>query len=716
MKQIECQVVGDYYCQPSLRELAKAVKQGDGEAMHKAAQMMAPMVKPDDILVPIPGHTGKAVQMLSLSKELALLTGAKIADVIEGHKRESSYNLKLKGVVQRASEMGFRLTQPIPQGRRVWLVDNVVASGNTALAALTLIPQAQVLALAIDNQAIGRLPGINVNYYSIENNNYQQMNMEKTYYVEASRHIKDEYRVECDEFRNENVGYKQPKLQAYERMVAWMKQRLAENDGKPLEPEWREGQHMCVVGHERTVSPPMYRVLDDSEVVYSAQQPFEESVPHIPYEAKGYDLGEDAYFFATVDSRRTVKPYKAESPEAALAMAKGDQLHNVLVRVEPVRQYLHADKEHKVTLEDGTTVDIIGEADLLKKLLERFPDGLTVRLADENFQNLLEYKQKTGDITEELSDWMGLINPGNTHMLVAHGALPAELHLKPEDYKYIYACDKTYFDEDLYDLIQDENIVASSLLMAEEGMELDAARVIILKSMIPEDRLQVCGKPFHEIMELAQQNGVANDTDLLYHLDRQYMEQQPKWLQDMAHEATKDSRHKYWVEKVAPVNAAYYKAYDDAVRQAAEVTGFSSADELKKAFETKPYAPEMIERLTKANQIIREAHDPALERAADANLSFSRLKVTNEADFIRRFDAFCKKNVKEIAVGQNKLGEWSVRCRIADEQQMRKMLLPEDSKFKHKAGEVKQLAYKYFADEIKDAMSQGQQQSRGLTR
>lgn len=679
MKQIPCQVVGEYYRQPAIRELAKGVKQGDKEAIHKAAQLMAPMVEPGDVLVPVPGHTGKAVQMLSLSRELARLTGAKLADVMEGNLRESSYNLKLKGVVHQASEMRFRLTGQIPQGRRVWLVDNVVASGNTASAALTLIPQAQVLALAIDSHAIGRLPGIDAHHFLKENIYYQQMIMEQTYFIKAQRQQCTDYYVEAP---------------SYEKMKEWMNSELLKD--KNPEVSYNPDSDINIIGKKIHRKGPQYTLLGDEK-------------NH--FQAKGYDLKSGSYVFSVVDTWSTVKPYKAESAEMAVQMAIGEQLHNKLIHEEPVRETCSADWDKRVVLDNGQVADIVSEQGLTNLLREKFPDGLTVVLAEECFDRLSAMQDKGPD--DGLLYGMG--NAGNDRMPFGYGPFEVELRLKPEDYNIVYAEQNTYYNNDLSELGFDMGVVQSTMMVAEEK-ELKSFRVEIPFSIGLQDALYVDGRPYKDFMRLAKDYNATDDMSMKAALDKEYLKVQPQWLQNMAHEETKDIRQKYWVEKVAPVNAAYYKAYDDAVARAAETTGFSSGEELKQAFERKPYQPDMIERLTQANLIIREAHDPALEKATEANLKLSQLKSGWEADYIRRFNQFCKENVRDITLGQNKAGQWMVRCQIAGEQQMSKMLRPEDAKFERNGTAIKLLGLKYFADEIKNEMSEGQKQSKGLGR
>lgn len=163
-KMVKCLVAG-YYQDLELNTLAKKIKDGDGLAIGLAAEKMSPLVKKGDILVPVPSHNGRAEYTLTLSRQIAALTGAVVMDALAGEKRESSYLLKKKGIMSQAEDLGFRLMGEIPEGH-VLVVDNVIASGNTARAAVDIIPGATVLALADDPFAVGRRKDISIDYLS----------------------------------------------------------------------------------------------------------------------------------------------------------------------------------------------------------------------------------------------------------------------------------------------------------------------------------------------------------------------------------------------------------------------------------------------------------------------------------------------------------------------------------------------------------------------
>lgn len=167
MGAIYCQAVGEYR-EPELEKLARALKTGYSEIICQAASLMVNMVGPNAVLIPIPSHEGRASYTLHLARELSRLTDATIADILMCKPHESSYELKHQGRVLKAEEMGFKLMEPLITDRHVILVDNVIASGNTAKAAINLLPGATMIALANDSTAIGRLDDIIMRPYLMD--------------------------------------------------------------------------------------------------------------------------------------------------------------------------------------------------------------------------------------------------------------------------------------------------------------------------------------------------------------------------------------------------------------------------------------------------------------------------------------------------------------------------------------------------------------------
>lgn len=129
-------------------ETAHAMKEGANWAIYKAAAEMVKYIPTNAVLVPMPSHTGRATYTLELCKRIARETAAEVCDYLRGKERETLYNLKKQGRRILPAKLGFYLSQPIPSGKLVIIIDNVVATGTTAAAAVRAIGGGVVFAYA----------------------------------------------------------------------------------------------------------------------------------------------------------------------------------------------------------------------------------------------------------------------------------------------------------------------------------------------------------------------------------------------------------------------------------------------------------------------------------------------------------------------------------------------------------------------------------------
>jgi predicted amidophosphoribosyltransferase len=137
----------DYYGTPGLREIAHGVRNGDDQAIAAAAERMADRVSKGDVLVPMPGHTGRAIGTLKLAHAIAArVPGVKVADVLRGNARESHYEAKKAGRTLSADELAMRVEGAVPDNALI--LDTVHDTGATLEAARTALPQARSIALA----------------------------------------------------------------------------------------------------------------------------------------------------------------------------------------------------------------------------------------------------------------------------------------------------------------------------------------------------------------------------------------------------------------------------------------------------------------------------------------------------------------------------------------------------------------------------------------
>lgn len=130
--------------------IANLIKKGDAEAIQTAAKEMAEFVPDNAVLIPMPNHNGVVTEdmdTMKLAKAISEITGAPVYNVLAGESRESRHVAKLnrqEGVT--AEQMGMRQTGEIPEGSIPMIVDNVVAVGETAKAAIKAIRNSSVLA------------------------------------------------------------------------------------------------------------------------------------------------------------------------------------------------------------------------------------------------------------------------------------------------------------------------------------------------------------------------------------------------------------------------------------------------------------------------------------------------------------------------------------------------------------------------------------------
>lgn len=136
------------YRQGNRCETAHAMKEGANWAIIRAAREMVRYIPTNAVLVPMPSHTGRATYTLDLCRLIARETAATVCDYLRGSERETLYNLKKQGRKPTPKKLGFYLSQPLPTDKRVLIIDNVVATGTTAAAAVRAIGGGVVFAYA----------------------------------------------------------------------------------------------------------------------------------------------------------------------------------------------------------------------------------------------------------------------------------------------------------------------------------------------------------------------------------------------------------------------------------------------------------------------------------------------------------------------------------------------------------------------------------------
>lgn len=145
---------GSYYFSYGLRAVAHGVKDGDPDQIKAAAHILLPAFPESSVLIPMPSHDGNAESTLALVEAISAINGMTVLDVLKGRPRMSQYDAKYNGVTLNAEDLGLYLDGDIPEGLHPCIVDNVIATGLTARAAINCVPHATVFAIAYDETAI----------------------------------------------------------------------------------------------------------------------------------------------------------------------------------------------------------------------------------------------------------------------------------------------------------------------------------------------------------------------------------------------------------------------------------------------------------------------------------------------------------------------------------------------------------------------------------
>lgn len=113
------------------------------------------------ILIPVPSSMGYAADTLDLANKISSITHVPVFDVLKGNKRQSQYIRKKHGNPLTIHEIGIRQIHELPANKHIILLDNVVDSGTTALAAIEALGTGSLLSYALSN--VNRSKGISVN-------------------------------------------------------------------------------------------------------------------------------------------------------------------------------------------------------------------------------------------------------------------------------------------------------------------------------------------------------------------------------------------------------------------------------------------------------------------------------------------------------------------------------------------------------------------------
>lgn len=138
-----------------LRTIARGVRDNNPKCIECAAKLFDLMLPAGAKVVPMPGHNGAPVQMMSVARQLKKRRkDILLIDCLRCYPHESNYSQK-KYTTPEPINMFFveeRLCgECVNRGADMFVIDNVICTGVTAGAALEVLPDATVVALAMSS-------------------------------------------------------------------------------------------------------------------------------------------------------------------------------------------------------------------------------------------------------------------------------------------------------------------------------------------------------------------------------------------------------------------------------------------------------------------------------------------------------------------------------------------------------------------------------------
>ncbi|MBR8726214.1 DNA mismatch repair protein MutS [Bacteroides pyogenes] len=125
--------------------VARRVKRGEDSYITQAAQMMLPAVRsvlPEGgraVLIPIPNRSGHAGYTKTLAKRIGQDMSLPVLDALTGDAHRPLFDIKKEGLPPESLDLKFRSVVDIPKNYTPILIDNVLDTGHTAMAAYKAI-------------------------------------------------------------------------------------------------------------------------------------------------------------------------------------------------------------------------------------------------------------------------------------------------------------------------------------------------------------------------------------------------------------------------------------------------------------------------------------------------------------------------------------------------------------------------------------------------
>lgn len=186
----------------NLKRLAKGVKTRDAALIKEAADLIAPLIPDNAVLIPAPSHSGTATDMLDLAKAIAEVTGSEVADVLRSAPRESQYQAKkTTGVPMASKQLGIAVEGEIPADKTPIIIDNVVDSGNTAEACVQAVGKGVVVTLADSAEQYGHAASLKSAAPVLRDKDGKVIPLSKRFDLSGSRYLGRRMYLRPDDLR-----------------------------------------------------------------------------------------------------------------------------------------------------------------------------------------------------------------------------------------------------------------------------------------------------------------------------------------------------------------------------------------------------------------------------------------------------------------------------------------------------------------------------------
>lgn len=186
----------------NLKRLAKGVKTRNKALIKEAADLIAPLIPDNAVLIPAPSHSGTATDMLDLAKAIAEVTGSEVADVLRSVPRESQYQTKkTTGVPMASKQLGIAVEGEIPADKTPIIIDNVVDSGNTAEACVQAVGKGVVVTLADSAEQYGHAASLKSAAPVLRDKDGKVIPLSKRFDLSGSRYLGRRMYLRPDDLR-----------------------------------------------------------------------------------------------------------------------------------------------------------------------------------------------------------------------------------------------------------------------------------------------------------------------------------------------------------------------------------------------------------------------------------------------------------------------------------------------------------------------------------